>query len=364
MRFKTSCHCKRYWGGFMSLVSRRALMQGMGASAYLSLCAQDHLSAQTSDFYRGKTIRILVGGAAGAAYDFVARALAKYYGRYIPGNPACVVENIPGAASLIMTNMLYNNAPKDGTVIGLPLNGIILEPRLKLLSRDVGNVAFSLEKMNWIGTPAQQPQVLWMYHTAPQKTFADLQSMKTTMGATAPGGDNYTLPTLLNALNHTHFELISGYKAVSDIFLAAEQGEVQGNTANLSSLLGRPDWIRDKKLRILVQFGTSRLPDLPDVPTAVELSDNDFAQQAWRTYATKFKTTYPFVAPPDVPKERIALLRQAFDAVMQDKDFIRDAEQIGLDVQPLSGAAIESIIADINAVPENVMARLKTIINS
>jgi tripartite-type tricarboxylate transporter receptor subunit TctC len=348
----------------MPPLSRRAFVGQTALCACAPLSVIADVSAQESDFYRGKTIRILVGGAAGAAYDFVARAVAKYIGRYIAGQPACVVENMPGAASLMMTNMLYNNAPRDGTVIGLPLNGIILEPRLKLLSRDIGNVAFSLERMNWIGTPAQQPQVLWVYHTAPHKTFADLQHMPTTMGATAPGGDNYTLPSLLNALNGTQFKLISGYKAVSDIFLAAEQGEVQGNTANLSTLLGRPDWMSAHKLRILVQFGTHRLPELADVPTAVELSQDEFAQLAWKTYATKFKTTYPFVAPPDVPPARVAIVRRAFDAVMKDPDFISDAHKIGMDVSPLSGADIEGIIADINAVPDNVMVRLKKLINS
>jgi tripartite-type tricarboxylate transporter receptor subunit TctC len=340
------------------------MVTALAANILAPLLPVPPLKAQESGFYRGKTIRILVGGAAGAAYDFVARALAKSLGHYLPGHPSCVVENMPGAASLTMSNMLYNSAPKDGTVIALPLNGIILEPSLKLLSRGGGAVAFDIKKFNWIGTPAQQPQLLWVYHTAPQQNYADLKRMKTTLGATAPGGDNFTLPTLLNALNGTQCQLISGYKAVNDIFLAAEQNEVQGNTANVSSVLSRSDWLRDKKCRILLQFGTSRLPELPDVPTAYEVAPDEFARLAWKTYATKFKTTYPFVAPPDVPQPRIDELRQAFDMVMRDPDFLRDAQAIGLDVQPLSGQAIAALIDDIEKIPPDVLARLRQLINA
>ncbi len=345
-------------------MTRRGFVSGAGTAAALAMAGWPvHVFADAADFYRGKTIHIITGGAPGAAYDFVARAMATHFSKHIPGNPAVVVENMPGAASLTMTNTLYNRSARDGTVLGMPLNGIVLEPSLKLLSRDGGNVSFDISKMNWIGTPAQQPQVLWVYHTAPQQSAADLKTMKTIVGATAPGGDNYTLPLISNALNGTKFEMITGYKAVNDIFLAAEQGEVQGNTANLSSLLGRPDWMRDKKLRILVQFGAERLPELKDVPTAAELAPDEASRQAWRAYAMKFKTTYPIAMPPDVPKDRVIAMRAAFDQLMKDPAFIADAEKIGIDVQPLGGVAIEKIIADIAAVPEPVMERLRKIIN-
>ncbi len=314
-------------------------------------------------FFKGKSIRILVGGASGAAYDFVGRAIAAHMGRHIPGEPNMVVENMPGAASIVMMNYLYNRAPRDGTAMGMPLNGIVLEPRLKSLSRDGSNVHFELANMRFVGTPAQQPQVLWVWHETPYKSFADLQTRPSNFGATAPGGDNFILPTLSNQLLGTQMKVIAGYKGVNDIFLAVEQGEVHGNTANLSSLLGKPDWMRANKARILVQFGTERLPALKDVPTAIELANNESAKQMLRVYATKFKTTYPILLPPDVPAARVKAVQKAFDATMKDKAFIADAEKIGIDVSPLGGDEIEKVMAEIDAVPQDVIDRLRQLVN-
>ncbi|MDB5597103.1 MAG: Tripartite-type tricarboxylate transporter, receptor component TctC [Hyphomicrobiales bacterium] len=324
--------------------------------------AAAHAQAR-DDFYKGKTVRILIGGAAGAAYDFVGRALAAHMGRHIPGEPNVVVENMPGAASIVMTNYLYNRAPHDGTVMGMPLNGIVLEPRLKSLSRDGSNVHFDLSKMSFVGTPAQQPQVLWVWHDTAFKTFDDLVTRPSNFGATAPGGDNFILPTMSNQLLGTQMKVVSGYKGVNDIFLAVEQGEVHGNTANLSSLLGKPDWMRANKARILVQFGTERLDALKDVPTAIELAKDESARQMFRVYATKFKTTYPLMLPPDVPPERVKMLRAAFDETMKDPAFIADAEKIGIDVMPLSGEEIGKVMEDIDRVPQDVIDRLRKLVN-
>jgi tripartite-type tricarboxylate transporter receptor subunit TctC len=322
--------------------------------------------AQAQDeaaFFKGKTVRILVGGAAGAAYDFVGRALAAHLGRHIPGEPNVIVENMPGAASIVMMNHLYNRAARDGTAMGMPLNGIVLEPRLKSLSRDGSNVHFDLSKMRFVGTPAQQPQVLWVWHQTPYASIDDLRTKPSNFGSTAPGGDNYILPTLSNALLGTQMKIIAGYKGVNDIFLATEQGEVHGATVNFSSLLGKPDWMAAGKARILIQFGTERLASLKDVPTAIELAKDEASRQMLRVYATKFKTTYPILLPPEVPAARVKTMQGAFDATMQDKAFIADAEKIGIDVSPLGGAAIEKVMAEIDAAPQDVIDRLRQLVN-
>jgi tripartite-type tricarboxylate transporter receptor subunit TctC len=320
--------------------------------------------AQPEDqFYKGKTVRILVGGASGAAYDFVGRAIANHMGRHIPGEPGIVVENMPGAASIVMTNYLYNRAPRDGTAIGMPLNGIVLEPRLKSLSRDGSNVQFDLARMSFIGTPAQQPQVLWVWHQTSYKNVQDLVSQPSNFGATAPGGDNFILPNLANQLLGTQMKVVTGYKGVNDIFIAVERGEVHGNTANLSSLLGKPDWMRENKARILMQFGTERLDALKDVPTAIELARNEEARLMFKVYATKFKVTYPLLLPPDVPPARVAILRDAFDKTMKDPAFIADAQKIGIDVTPLGGGQIDEVMAEINAVPQDAIDRLRKLLH-
>lgn len=334
------------------------------AALLLPLSAQAQGSQQDeAAFFKGKTVRLLSGGAPGAAYDFVGRAIAAHMGRYIPGEPNMIIENMPGAASIVMMNHLYNRAARDGTAMGMPLNGIVLEPRLKSLSRDGSNVHFDLSKMRFVGTPAQQPQVLWVWHQTPYATIEDLRSKASNFGSTAPGGDNYILPSLSNALLGTQMKIITGYKGVNDIFLAAEQGEVHGATVNFSSLLGKPDWMKEGKARILIQFGTERLANIKDVPTAIELAKDEASKQMLRVYATKFKTTYPILLPPDVPPARVKTLQAAFDATMKDKAFIADAEKIGIDVSPLGGAEIEKVMAEIDAAPQDVIDRLRQLVN-
>ena len=335
-----------------------AMTAALGLMVSAPALAQDEAA-----FFKGKTVRILVGGASGAAYDFVGRALAAHIGRHLPGEPSVVVENMPGAASIVMMNHLYNRAAKDGTVMGMPLNGIVLEPRLKSLSRDGSNVHFDLSKMRFVGTPAQQPQVLWVWHKTPYASVADLKKTPSNFGSTAPGGDNFILPTLANALLGTQMKIITGYKGVNDIFLAAEQGEVHGATVNFSSLLGKPDWMKEKKARILIQFGTERLANLKDVPTAIELASDEASKQMLRVYATKFKTTYPILLPPDVPDARVKTVQKAFDETMKDRAFITDAEKIGIDVEPLSGSEIEKVMAEINAAPQEAIDRLRQLVN-
>jgi tripartite-type tricarboxylate transporter receptor subunit TctC len=337
---------------------------GVALAALAAMCGVSvACAADAGDFYSGKTVHILVGSAAGGPNDLVGRVLAAHLGDHISGNPGVVVENMPGAASLVMMNSLYGRAARDGTVMGIPLNGIVLEPRLKILSRNGGTVGFDLAKMSWIGTPAQEPTVLWVWHETPFQTAEDLKKNKLVVGATAPGADAYTLALLADDLIGTKIEIVSGYHGVNDIFLAAERGEIQGNIDDLSGLLGKPDWMAAKKARILVQFGAERLAGLEDVPTAVELASDAAGKEAMRVYAMKFRTSYPILLPPDVPPQRVAALRSAFDETMTDPKFVADAQKIGVHVNPLSGADINQIMRDIDAAPQDVIDKLRKIIS-
>ncbi len=320
-------------------------------------------TAQAEDFYRGKTITIITGQAGGAAYDFLARILARTWGKHIPGNPGFVVENMPGAASLVMINHLYNRAARDGTAMGMPNNSILLEPRLKALSRGTSTARFDLARMGFIGTPTQQPQVLWVWHTAPVHSLEDMKTAKIVLGATSAGGDSYLSPVLANALIGTQFSVTTGYRSINEIFPAAERGEVQGNSANYSSLYAKQDLLRDKKIRILIQFGMERLPDLPDVPTAIELARDEAGRQALRVFAMKFKTAYPILLPPEVAPERVKMLQDSFEALMKDPQFIDDAKKIGVDVDPVGGEDIRKLLTQIDSVPQDIIDRLAQIIN-
>jgi tripartite-type tricarboxylate transporter receptor subunit TctC len=316
-----------------------------------------------ADFYRGKTIEFLIGAAAAGGYDVVGRLLANHMPRHIPGNPAVVVRNMPGATGLIMTNYLYNVAKHDGTVMGMPTGNVPSEPRLKLISPDGSNIKFDVTRMSWIGTPLQEPQVTWLWHTAPAKTVEDLKTKTILMGATTISADNSILPTLVNALIGTRMKVVTGYRGQNEINIAAERGEVQGNNTGFSNLaVNKADWLRDGKVRILLQYGTERLPALKDVPTVIELAANDDDRALLRFYALKFHMARPVVLPPDVPAERVAAIQSAFEATMKDPAYLEEARRIRLDVNWLGSRDITAQVRQIQETPQAIVDRLRQLL--
>jgi tripartite-type tricarboxylate transporter receptor subunit TctC len=262
-----------------------------------------------------------------------------------------------------MTNHLYNVAKRDGTAIGMPTSNIPLEQRLKVISPDGANVKFEIERFGWIGTPVQEPQVTWVWHTAPVHNVDDLRNNAIRMGATTSSADNYLLPTIVNQLLATRMQVVTGYIGQNEIFLAVERGEVQGNNTGLSNItVNKADWLRDGKVRILLQYGTEQLPSLPDVPTAVELASAEADRALLRFYAVKFSMARPLMAPPDVPAERVAALRAAFDATMKDPQYLDEARRIGLDVNPLGGEGIAKLIREVQSTPQSVVDRLRELL--
>jgi tripartite-type tricarboxylate transporter receptor subunit TctC len=340
-------------------VSRRALVAGALSSAVVS----GRSYGAPADFYRGNKVRLLVGTTPGAGYDLIARLLGAHISKFIPGNPSVIVENVPGAGSLTMMNYLSNRAPRDGSVLGLPLNGILLEPTLKLMSRTGGAVSFDIAKLNWIGSTSEEPQVLWFLNQSNVRTIDDLRTLKSNVGASSPGADNFTVATLTNQLLGAKMAIVRGYQGTQPIFLAAERGEVEGSaTAYGAIAVAKGDWIRDKKIRMLVQYGTERIDDLPDVPTAVELADNAEAKEMFGFFAIKFKAAYPFVMPPEVPADRLSAVRSAFDQTVKDADFLAGMRKAGLSVKPTSGPEIEKLVQSTYKVPQQTLDKLRSLI--
>jgi tripartite-type tricarboxylate transporter receptor subunit TctC len=293
-------------------ISRRAFIGTSGAVATAAVLRASSACA-ADEMFRGKSLRLLVGTTPGAGYDLIARILAPALSRLIPGNPSVVVENMPGAGSLAMMNYLYNRAPRDGTVMGLPLNGVLLEPTIKLMSRAGGAANFDIQKMSWIGSTTEDAQALWFRTDSKIKSIADLKTIKSIAAASAPGADNFTVAVLTNNLLGTKMDLVRGYQGTNPIFLAVERGEAEGSaTAYSAILVARPQWLKDNKIKVLIQYGTERLPDLPDVPTAVEVAENQEVKDMLRVFAIKFKATYPFVLPPEVPADHVEAIRTAF----------------------------------------------------
>ncbi len=320
-------------------------------------------SQDVEEFFRGKTIDFLIGAAVGGGYDVAGRALAGHIGRHIPGNPQVVVRNMPAASSLVMTNHLYNVARRDGTVWGMTNNNIPLEPRLRLLSPDGANLKFDIARFAWLGTPLQEPQVLFVWHTAPARSVADLKTTRLLVGAVTVAADNYTLQSLLNRTYGSVMEFVTGYPGQNDIFVAMERGEVHANSAGISNLtVNRPQLLKEGKVRVLVNYGGARHPAFPEVPTAIELMSNEADRELWRVYTLKYAFARPIALPPEVPAERVKAFREAFDRTLKDPLYIADASRIGLEINPLGGAQVERLVAEIQAAPEPLMARLRELL--
>ncbi len=334
-----------------------------GLALSLSLVATAAPAQTVADFYRGKTIRLIVGAAVGGGYDIPGRVVASHMGRHVPGNPNFVVENMPGATSLIMTNYLYARAPRDGTAMGMPNNSVPFEPQLKILSREGGNVAFDLTKFGWIGSPLQEPQALFAMSAA-ARSIADLRARPIIVASTGTSADNYILPYLLNQLAGTKMDFVTGYQGQGDIFLALDRGEAHANSAGVSNFfVTKPDWLRDGRAAALVQFGDARLPDLKDVPTAMEIAPDAASREALRYFSLKFKMARPIALPPDVPADRVAALQEAFLETMRDPAFLAEARKTGLEINPVGGPQIRDILGEILGAPPTVVERLRDLLS-
>jgi tripartite-type tricarboxylate transporter receptor subunit TctC len=329
---------------------------------FLAICAFSALQApaqaeSVADFYKGKTVRIIVGVGVGSGYDINARALARYLGAHIPGNPTVIVQNQPGAGSVTMTNTLYNNGPFDGTAIGATFNGLPTTPLLQ----PSASVRFEATKLNWVGSTNRESQAMYVWHTAPQHSIADLYKVETVIGAQAPGSTQYDYPALARSLFDMKFKIITGYEATPKIHLAMERGEVHGTWANWSTLKAiASDWLRDKKIRILAQWNLQKHPEMPEVPMFLDVAKTDADRQALDLALARLEFGRPFFLPPNVPADRVAAIRRAFDATMKDKNFLADATKLKIEVDPLSGEQVSDLVGRLYHTPSEVVARVRS----
>src|SRR5947207_4277352 len=243
-----------------------------GISLLVSLAALSSASAQTAEsFYRGKTIEFVIGYPPGGSNDTWGRLVSRHLGKHIPGNPHIVPKNMPGAGSFLAVNTIFNVSPKDGTVIGIGAPTTPLDEKL-----GTQGVRFKTAELNWVGRLDSLINMVFMWKTSPVKTFADAQKIESTLSGTGVGSTVSIFPTVMNNVFGTKFKLIMGYKGSNEAMLAVERGEVEGHSTSWTALkVAHPDWIRDKTVTVLVQFALKRHPELPDIPTAVDLARND-----------------------------------------------------------------------------------------
>jgi tripartite-type tricarboxylate transporter receptor subunit TctC len=325
-------------------------------SAFLAATAPAAAQQSVADFYKGKTIRLIVGVGVGSGYDLNARLLARYWPAHIPGNPSIIVQNQPGAGSLTMTNALYNTGPFDGTVIGASFNGMPTTPLL-----EPSGARFDANKINWLGSTNRETQVTYVWHTAPVQKLADLFTTELVVGAQAPGSTQYDFPILTNHLFGTKFKIVTGYESTPKIHLAMESGEVQGNGAtNWSTLKAlNSSWLADKKITLIMQWGLKKNPELADVPLVMEMARTDADRQALELALARLEFGRPFFLPPNVPTDRVEALRRAFDATVKDPGFLADAEKSKIDVDPLTGEQVAALVAQVSRTPADTVARVR-----
>ncbi len=336
-------------------------MRGFHASL-ISLCAAIAASqslAQSDDvtqFYTGRQISLIVGANAGGGYDAQGRLMARHLGRFLPGSPVSIVQNMPGAGSLQAANHLYNVAPKDGSVIALLQRGV-----LSSRFTNPGGARFDLAKFNWLGNLSSEAGVVLAWHASPFHSIQDVMKQEMVVGGTGATIDTETTPRILNALIGTKFKVITGYRGTPDTTLAMERGELQGmgdwSWSNVKTR--RPDYLRDNKVRVLLQVGVDRIPDLPNVPMASDLVRNEDDRKVMDLFLAQKAAARPVAAPPDIPADRVKALRDAFARMIVDDAFNKDAASQKLDIEPTTASEIDKVIQLFATTPDSVGQRLK-----
>ena len=304
------------------------------------------------NFYEGKTIRVIVAVATGGGYDNYARLAARHLGKHIPGNPTIVVQNMPGASGIVAANHIYNVAPKDGTVIGALHASIALAQ-----ITETPNIEYDARKATWIGRLVSAGHdVHYIWHATKVTSFSDLLKREVIVGGTGPTSNSVILPNAINKVMGGKLKVLRGYQGTADTALALERGEIEMAMKNWDLIRNQhADWLRDKKINLLVQYNVDRHRDLPNLPTILDVSETESQKQVWRLLLSPVAIGYALSMAPDIPPERVAILRKAFDAMMKDPELKADAEKAKLEIDPLAGGELEKLVqamfkADAGAV--------------
>ena len=331
----------------------RSLIVSAGAIAFALAANPARAADALANFYKGKSIQVLIGFSPGGGYDIYARTLARYMGKHIPGNPTLVPQNMPGAGTLKVANYIYNVAPKDGTVFGTFARGIPME---KLLGRTVGE-QFDATKFTWIGSVTDEPSVCVFWAASGIKTWADMQTKPWKVGGSGVTSDLDIYANVLRNMFHLPGRLITGFPGGTEVLLAMRRGEVDGRCGwSWSALLSRDRDLLDKRLvTVPLQLGVEVNKDIPTVPLIVDLATDPKQKAALKLIFARQAMARPFAAPPNLPPERAKALRDAFDATMKDPDFLAEMQKLDLEVRPQPGTRLDQLVKEVYAYPPDVV---------
>jgi tripartite-type tricarboxylate transporter receptor subunit TctC len=324
------------------------------AAACFPACA----AAAADEFYAGKTLSIIVDG--GGAYEAYARVLAQHLPKYIPGRPTIIVQQMPGAGGVRAANYLYKVAPRDGTVIAGLHGAVLTAPQLSPNAS-----AFDVTRFSWIGNVTRDTYVGYVWHTSPVQALAEAKTKQLVLGGTSVGGNGIDMAIVARDVFGYRIKIVSGYKTSAETKIALERGEIDGTFANLWTSLKQTDWLARGLVRVIVQHGTQKHPELADVPLFRDLARDDSERQMLDILGVREEITRPYLAPPELPAERLQILRRAFDASLRDPAYLADMARQRLEVEgSSSGEELAAVVDRISRTPPTVVARLVMLFNN
>jgi len=305
------------------------------------------------EFYKGKPVNLIIGFSVGGGYDLYARHLARHMGKHIPGNPTIVPQNMAGAGSLRAANFLYTAAPKDGTAFGTFARTTGINPLLE------SGATFDGTKFAWLGSVTDDVSTCVTWHTTPVKTWNDFLTKPVTLGGQGPSSEPDMFARLYKNVFGANVKLVAGYPGTNEITLAMERGEVDGLCGlSWSTIKTRHGaWLRDKKINLIVQSSFKKVPEIGEVPLVMDLTKDPEKLQILKLILAAQEMARPFAAPPGIPADRKAALAAAFDATMKDPEYLADAEKMKIDVNPVSGQALDTLLAELYATPKDVLKK-------
>jgi tripartite-type tricarboxylate transporter receptor subunit TctC len=326
--------------------------RGLCLLATATLAALPARADSVEDFYRGKNVTMVIGYSVGGGYDLYGRLVARHLGKYIPGQPTIVPQNREGAGSMRAAIYIYNAAPKDGTVIGTFSRSMAVAPLLN-------DAPFDASRFSWLGSVSTDVNVCMTWNTSTVKTFDDMLTKPFKMGGLGAGADPDIFSLMFKNVFGAKLQLVSGYPGTNDVALAMERGEVDGMCGlSWSTVKTRHgDWLAGKQVYIPVQAGLHKETDIPDVPLVMDLVKTPEQTQIVRLILASQEMARPFAAPPGIPDDRKRALIEAFDKTMKDPEFLAEAAKMKADVNPVSAAAIESLLAEVYKTPKDVIAK-------
>jgi tripartite-type tricarboxylate transporter receptor subunit TctC len=332
----------------------RRMAVALTATAFLAVSARAQPAA---DFYKGKTVTLVVSSTAGGGYDIMGRTVAKYLGNHLPGAPRVLVQNMPGAGGIVAMNYFYRSAPKDGTYIAVMQNNTPFEPLL-----GTKEAQYDPTRFNWLGSPSVEVGLVAVWRTVPVNSVADLKKHEIAVGSSGANSTPSFYARLINATLGTKMRIVVGYPGQNEVYLAMERGEVDGFPSLFYNTLTatRPAWRSEKNLKLILQYGLEKEPAIPEVPSALDLVSNPDDRLLLQAGLAEVTLGRPFVMPPDVPADRVAAMREAMAQTFRDAGFLADSKRMSLGVNtPRTGEQIQQLIADTYRTPPKIVERLR-----